>query len=101
MRSLRIGASKRGQSGYSDYIYREWAGNIPAESGTGGGSLRNGYVRSRRSKLQRFGFSTSEDAVTWVVFMHLLPVGAACFGLEEVGRISTTCPLRSHRCCVG
>jgi hypothetical protein len=44
------------------------------ESRTGAKEIleRSLNVRSRGSKRRRFGFSTSEDAVTWVVFSYLL-----------------------------
>jgi hypothetical protein len=53
-------------------------------------------VRSRSSKFNRFGFSTSEDAVTSVVFTYLLRSGHLLAVLERSGlvsnRISTTAP---------
>src|SRR5262249_55115107 len=45
--------------------------------------------RSRASKRVRFGFDTSEDAVTWVVFTYLLRSGHLSEALKRAGVIST------------
>lgn len=42
-------------------------------------------VRSRDSKWARFGFSTSEDAVTWVALTYLLRSGQLLPALRRVG----------------
>jgi len=59
------------------YIHRDPLGNVPSESREGAiETLAQALnVRNRESKLRRFGFSTSEDAVTWVVFTYLLRSG--------------------------
>lgn len=72
-----VGASNAANPETVTYIHRSPLENIPAE-------IRHGVehalsmalnVRNRPSKLTRFGFSTSEDAVTWVVFAYLLRSG--------------------------
>ena len=45
-------------------------------------------VRNREGKYSRFGFSTSEDAVTWVVFTHLLRSGHLPEVLNRAGLVS-------------
>ena len=56
------------------YIHRDPLTNIPKECRDGVLETLSAAlnVRSRSSKRSRFGFSTSEDAVTWVVFSYLL-----------------------------
>jgi hypothetical protein len=44
-------------------------------------------VSNRVSKRRRFGFSTSEDAVTWVVFTYLLRSGQLHAALRRAGLI--------------
>src|SRR4051794_40841151 len=55
-------------------IYRDPLENIPKESREGVDDALNRALnkRCRQSKRVSFGYSTSEDAVTWVVFTHLL-----------------------------
>jgi len=59
------------------FIYRDPIKNIPAEIATGAAQCLKGSINQQNltTKLRRFGFSTSEDAVTWVVFVHLLRSG--------------------------
>ncbi len=68
-----VGASNAADPEAVTYIYRDPLGNIPSESRAGASeALAQALnVRNRPSKLRRFGFSTSEDAVTWVVFAYL------------------------------
>lgn len=48
--------------------------------------LRQAFnLRNRESKRVRFGFSTSEDAVTWVVFTYLLRSGQLLTALSQAG----------------
>lgn len=69
------------------FIYRDPLANIPAEARSGAllvlGQALN--VHSRISKLRRFGFSTSEDAITWVVFSYLLTSGRLVAALGNAG----------------
>src|SRR5262245_48719435 len=67
------------------YIYREPFENIPAQSRTGAAELlaRSQNIRNRSNKLTKFGFSTSEDAVTWVVFTYLQQSGRLVEALKE------------------
>jgi hypothetical protein len=72
------------------YIYRDPIQNIPVASREGAiKALSEALnVRNRASKLKRFGFSTSEDAVTWVVFTYLLRSGRLLKALQRVGVIA-------------
>jgi hypothetical protein len=80
------------------YIHRDPLGNIPIESREGAsealGQALN--VRNRKSKRRRFGFSTSEDAVTWVVFTYLSRSSKLLPALRRAGLIAdetlTTAP---------
>jgi hypothetical protein len=68
------------------YIHRNPLTNIPEEAQDGalaalGAALNE---RSRESKKERFGFSTSEDAVTWVVFNYLMRTQQLRKALEKV-----------------
>jgi hypothetical protein len=93
-----IGASNAANPEAVTYIYRDPLKNIPHACRDGAsealGQALN--VRSRGSKRLRFGFSTSEDAVTWVVFTHLLRSGQLLATLQRVGLIAegglTTAP---------
>jgi hypothetical protein len=68
-----IGASN-GDRSHVTFIYSEPLMNVPKDCREGAKEVlaRALNVQSRGSKLRRFGFSTSEDAVTWVVFTYLL-----------------------------
>jgi hypothetical protein len=72
------------------YIHRDPLENIPVESREHAiEALSQALnVRNRVSKLSRFGFSTSEDAVTWVVFTYLLRSGRLLKALKRSGLIS-------------
>lgn len=72
-----MGASNAANPDTVTYIHRSPLENIPSEMRHGAeDALSNALnVRNRTSKLSRFGFSTSEDAVTWVVFAYLLRSG--------------------------
>ena len=87
-----IGASNAADPEAVTYIHRDPLGNIPIESREGAiqalGQAFN--VRNRESKRRRFGFSTSEDAVTWVVFTYLLRSGQLLGALRQAGIIGET-----------
>lgn len=85
-----IGASNASDRGAVTFIHRDPLGNIPVESREGASeALAQALnIRNRESKRRRFGFSTSEDAVTWVVFMHLLRSGQLLGSLRQVGLIA-------------
>lgn len=87
-----IGASNAADPNRVTYIHRDPLGNIPVESRAGASeALAQALnVRSRESKRRRFGFSTSEDAVTWVVFTYLLRSGQLRDVLRRIGLISNT-----------
>jgi hypothetical protein len=93
-----IGASNAAVPGTVTYIYRDPLANIPIESREGAsdalGQALN--VHNRQSKRRLFGFSTSEDAVTWVVFTYLLRAGQLLSALRRAGLITgeniTTAP---------
>jgi hypothetical protein len=85
-----IGASNASDRGAVTFIHRDPLGNIPVESREGASeALAQALnIRNRESKRRRFGFSTSEDAVTWVVFMHLLRSGQLLGSLRQAGLIA-------------
>src|ERR1700704_3912423 len=85
-----IGASNASRPAAITYIHRDPLENIPEEIREGAGAALTGAlnVRSRRSKRQRFGFSTSEDAVTWVVFVHLIRSGQLVATLQRIGLLA-------------
>jgi hypothetical protein len=85
----RIGASNALGNGPVKYIRAEPLSNIPRESHEGAAeALATALnVRNRKSKLSRFGYSTSEDAVTWVVFTYLLRQGLLVPALRHAGVI--------------
>lgn len=72
------------------FIYRVPLENIPVESREGAIQALSLAlnVRNRKTKRLRFGFSTSEDAVTWVVFTYLLRSGHLLEALKRAGLIS-------------
>jgi hypothetical protein len=84
-----IAASNTADSKAVTYIHRDPLGNIPIKSREGAsealGQALN--VRNRVSKRRRFGFSTSEDAITWVVFTYLLRSGQLLAALRRVGLV--------------
>ena len=86
----KIAASNAADSKTVTFIYRDPLGNIPIESREGASeALANALnVRNRESKRHRFGFSTSEDAVTWVVFTYLLRSGQLLAALRRARLIS-------------
>jgi hypothetical protein len=77
------------------YIYRDPLKNIPIESreGASGALSRALNIRNRESKTRRFGFSTSEDAVTWVVFTYLLRSGQLFAALLRAGIVAAEIPI--------
>lgn len=85
-----IGASNAANSDAVTYIHRDPLKNIPSESREGAiQALAQAFnVRNRESKRRRFGFSTSEDAVTWVVFTYLLRSGQLLGALHRAGIIA-------------
>jgi hypothetical protein len=82
-----IGASNTADSKAVTFICRDPLWNIPIESREGASeALANALnVRNRESKQSRFGFSTSEDAVTWVVFRYLFRSGQLLTALQRAG----------------
>jgi hypothetical protein len=85
-----IGASNAANPKAVTYIHRDPLENIPIASRQGASeALGQAFnVRSRGSKRRRFGFSTSEDAVTWVVFTYLLRSGQLLAALRRAGLIA-------------
>ena len=73
-KSCGIGASNALGSQSVTYIHRDPLTNIPEPSREGALDALSAAlnIRSRGTKRSRFGFSTSEDAVTWVVFTYLM-----------------------------
>ncbi len=82
-----IGASNTENSKTVTFIYRDPLANIPLECREGASEALSQAlnVQNRKSKRRRFGFSTSEDAVTWVVFSHLLHSGELLPALRRIG----------------
>lgn len=82
-----IGASNGSDSQVVTYIHCDPLANIPSEIRENASAIVGQALnaRSRLKKWQRFGFSTSEDAVTWVVFVHLLRAGQLLDVLQHVG----------------
>jgi hypothetical protein len=68
------------------FIYREPLKNIPSDSRANATNVLSNALneRNRDNKRLRFGFSTSEDAVTWVVFTYLLSSGQLEGALRRV-----------------
>jgi hypothetical protein len=90
LRTVRIAASNAANPKTVTFICRDPLGNIPIESREGARkALANALnVRNRSSKRRRFGFSTSEDAVTWVLFTYLLHSGQLLVALRRARLIS-------------
>ena len=84
-----IGASNAADPEAVTYIHRDPLENIPIASREGVSEVLDQAlnVRNRGSKRLRFGFSTSEDAVTWVVFTYLLRSGQLHAALRRAGLI--------------
>jgi hypothetical protein len=82
-----VGASNVERTNSVTFIHEDPLQNIPAESRGGAPqTLRDALnERSRETKRIRFGFSTSEDAITWVVFTYLLRSGRLVEALIKVG----------------
>lgn len=89
-----IGISNAADPKAVTYIYRDPLANIPIECRDGASdALGQAFnVRNRESKRRRFGFSTSEDAVTWVVFTYLLRSGKLLAALRWAGLITGKTP---------
>ena len=85
-----IGASNTDNPHTVTFIYRDPLGNIPIESREGASEALNQAlnVRNRETKRRRFGFSTSEDAVTWVVFTYLFRFDQLLPALRRVGLLA-------------
>src|SRR5438045_3376353 len=73
----KVAASNAARSQDVTFIYRDPLDNIPEASREGAivALSQSLNERNRGSKLIRFGFTTSEDALTWVVFTYLLRSG--------------------------
>jgi len=82
-----IAASNALDAGRVKYIHAELLSNIPEKSRSGAAEALAAAlnVRNRVSKQNRFGFFTSEDAVTWVVFTHLLRTKQLVTALQHAG----------------
>ncbi len=74
------------------FIHRDPLDNIPNESRAGAFEALSQAlnIRNRISKRRRFGFSTSEDAVTWVVFTYLLSTGRLADALCRAAQLPNT-----------
>jgi hypothetical protein len=79
------------------YIYRDPLESIPIESREGASEClaQAPNVRNRESKRIRFGFSTSEDAVTWVVFTYLFGSGQLLSALRSAALIAEETPTKA------
>ena len=83
----QIGASNAADPSAVTFIYRDPIKNIPAEIVDGAAECLQGSLNRQNltTKRRRFGFSTSEDAVTWVVFAYLLRSGQLVRALKQCG----------------
>src|SRR5262249_43128803 len=90
-----IGASNAADPRMVTYIYRDPLKNIPIESREGASEVLSQAlnIRNRESKQRLFGFSTSEDAVTWVVFTFLLRSGQLAGALQRAGLFADEKPI--------
>jgi hypothetical protein len=94
-----VAASNAARSRDVTFIYRDPLENIPIESREGAidALSRSLNVRGRQSKRSRFGFTTSEDALTWVLFTYLLRSGQLVAALQRIELIAekkpTTAPV--------
>src|ERR1700723_3110246 len=72
-------------------IHRDPLNNIPPEARPGAlHALSNAVnVRNRPQKLEKFGFSTSEDALTWSVFSYLQQGGLLSDIVRSLGLLPT------------
>jgi hypothetical protein len=91
-----IGASNADGS-YVTFIYSDPLVNIPKDCRDGAKEVlaQALNVQSRGSKLRRFGFSTSEDAVTWVVFTYLLRSKRLLATLRQADLANAGAPARA------
>lgn len=82
-----IGASNAADPAQVTYIHHYPLQNIPEKIRPGAGRVLDRALneRNRKSKRQRFGFSTSEDAVSWVVFAQLFRSGGLLATLQRTG----------------
>ena len=82
-----VGASNTVDAKTATYIYLNPLESIPMDSREGAIEALSKALneQNRKPKLKKFGFSTSEDAVTWVVFTHLLQPGQLIKGLRRIG----------------
>lgn len=82
-----IGASNALSEKEPTFIHRKPLTNIPEEARDGAlEALRAALnIRNRAKKESYFGFSTSEDAVTWVVFDYLKRSGLLLTALHNIG----------------
>jgi hypothetical protein len=85
----QIGASNATDADAVTHIHFDPLQNVPIEVRQGAAAALDVAlnVRNRETKRRRFGFSTSEDAVTWVVFVHLLRSGQLAKVLSKTGVI--------------
>ena len=89
-----IGASNAANPEAVTYICLDPLQNIPEESRDGAlETLAQAFnVNSRASKLSRFGFDSSEDAVTWVIFTYLLRSGQLYSVLKNLNLTAADTP---------
>jgi len=75
-------------------IHGDAAANVPIEVRPGVTyTLSNSLnVRNRRSKMAKFGFSTSEDALTWTAFSYLAGQGLLAQALQGIAISFATSP---------
>jgi len=87
-----VGASNAQDPVKTTYIYLNPLENIPAASRVGAAeTLRTALnVSNRDNKWVKFGFSTSEDAVTWVIFSYLARNGRLTTALVKAGLLEST-----------
>ena len=83
----KVGASNAADANAVTFIYLDPIQNIPKESREGAIATLSKALneQNRKPKLKKFGFSTSEDAVTWVVFTYLLRSGQLLKALRRIG----------------
>ena len=99
----RVGASNAADPNSVTYIHDDPLRNIPIESRQGASeALAQAFnVRNRESKLRRFGFSTSEDAVTWVVFTYFCAPANCLECYATLGSLRRKISILSRLFCCG
>lgn len=82
-----VGASNAKEPQSVTFIHKDPLESIPPEAWHGALETLSQALneRSRETKRIRFGFSTSEDAITWIVFSNLLRSGRLVEALIKAG----------------